>query len=84
MKHDEYTYLVSWSEPDREFVGTTLEFGSYLSHLDRNPEQALAGIRDLVRFVLDDMAKNGETPPKPASVESVNDWVAAHGRAVTS
>lgn len=63
----EYTYRVSWSPEDQEYVGTCLEFGAGLSHLDESPEAALSGIMALVRHVLDDMQHDGETPPTPFS-----------------
>ena len=52
---DRYTYRVSWSEDDGEYVGTCAEFPS-LSHLDPDRIEALRGIQALVegvvRFVL--------------------------------
>ena len=39
-KSDRYTYRITWSEDDREFVGLCLEFPS-LSWLAKNPEAAI-------------------------------------------
>jgi len=61
---DHFTYRVSWSEEDREYVGTCAEFPS-LSHLDAAPEAALRGIRALVDDVVADMRANGERVPVP-------------------
>jgi predicted HicB family RNase H-like nuclease len=61
---DHYTYRVSWSEDDREFVGTCLEFPS-LSHLDEDRHATLEGIEALVRDVVADMEQEGEQPPVP-------------------
>ncbi|HMA91261.1 MAG TPA: toxin-antitoxin system HicB family antitoxin [Polyangiaceae bacterium] len=65
-KVDRYTYRVSWSEEDGEFVGTCVEFPS-LSWLDKKQEGALKGIRKLVLDCLKDMKKNGESLPEPLS-----------------
>jgi len=61
---DHYTYRVSWSEEDQEFVGTCFEFPS-LSHLDENRHAALEGIEALVRDVVADMERENEVPPVP-------------------
>lgn len=55
QKNDKYTYYVTWSEDDQEYVGLCAEFPS-LSWLDDGPEKALKGIRCLVAEVLLDMA----------------------------
>jgi predicted HicB family RNase H-like nuclease len=61
---DHYTYRVSWSDEDQEYVGTCAEFPS-LSHLAPQRRDALAGIEDLVSAVLDDMRASGEPLPEP-------------------
>jgi predicted HicB family RNase H-like nuclease len=64
LQNDHYTYRVSWSEEDNEYVGLCTEFSS-LSWLDVSPENALHGIRQLVAEVVDDMRKNKEPVPEP-------------------
>ena len=64
IKNDHYTYRVTWSEDDKEYVGLCAEFPS-LSWLDTTPEAALAGIRNVVSEVVADMGKNDETIPEP-------------------
>lgn len=64
MKNDKYTYRVTWSEEDGEYVGLCLEFPS-LSWLARTPEAALKGIRTLVSESVDDMTSSGEAVPEP-------------------
>lgn len=64
LEIDKYTYRVTWSEEDNEFVGLCAEFPS-LSWLASKPEEALKGIRLLVNECLDDMAQNHEDIPKP-------------------
>jgi predicted HicB family RNase H-like nuclease len=59
-----YTYRVSWSEEDAEFVGLCAEFPS-LSWLGASHEAALKGIMKVVREVVVDMQDNGESPPVP-------------------
>jgi hypothetical protein len=61
---DHFTYRVSWSEEDGEYVGTCAEFPS-LSHLDADQDAALHGIRDLVADVVADMRTAGEVVPEP-------------------
>lgn len=63
---DHYTYRVTWSEDDSEYVGLCAEFMS-LSHLASTPEKALRGIRKVIADVAEDMAANGEAVPEPLS-----------------
>jgi predicted RNase H-like HicB family nuclease len=49
---DKYTYRVTWSEEDGEFVGLCAEFPS-LSWLASSSEEALQGIRSVVRESVD-------------------------------
>jgi predicted HicB family RNase H-like nuclease len=65
-KIDHYTYRVTWSEDDGEYVGLCAEFMS-LSHLATTPEKALRGIRKVVADVVEDLAANGEAVPAPLS-----------------
>ena len=64
LKNDHYTYRVTWSEEDNEYVGLCAEFPS-LSWLAGTPEAALRGIRKVVADVLKDMQKTGEAIPEP-------------------
>lgn len=64
QKNDKYTYRVTWSEDDNEYVGLCAEFSS-LSWLADTPEKALKGIRKLVGDVLLDMGVNNESVPEP-------------------
>lgn|SRR5689334_4410230 len=64
MSIDHYTYRVTWSAEDGEHVGLCAEFPS-LSHLDKTPEAALAGIRQLIVAVVADMEASGEAVPLP-------------------
>jgi predicted HicB family RNase H-like nuclease len=66
---DRYTYRITWSEEDGEFVGLCAEFPS-LSWLGSTQEAALKGIRKVVRDALKDMATSGETAPEPLSSKS--------------
>jgi predicted HicB family RNase H-like nuclease len=66
LKNDRYTYRITWSDEDQEYAGLCVEFPS-LSWLDKNPEAALAGIRNVVAEAVKDMKANGETPPEPLS-----------------
>ena len=64
LKDDRYTYRVTWSEDDQEYVGLCAEFPS-LSWLASTPETALKGIRKLLADVVNDMREHGEEPPEP-------------------
>ena len=59
-----YTYRVTWSEDDGEFVGAVAEFPS-LSWLAETQSEALDGVIGVVREVLEDMTLTGEQPPVP-------------------
>ena len=62
--NDRYTYRITWSSEDREHVGLCAEFPS-LSWLAPTPEEALSGVRRLVRDIVADMKETGENPPLP-------------------
>jgi predicted HicB family RNase H-like nuclease len=64
LKNDRYTYRVTWSEEDGEYVGLCAEFPS-LSWLAKTPEAALKGMRELVAEVIADMESNDESVPDP-------------------
>lgn len=64
LKNDRYTYRITWSEDDEEYVGLCAEFPS-LSWLEKTPETALTGIRNVVAEVIADMEANGELIPEP-------------------
>ncbi len=66
LETDKYTYRVTWSEEDGEFVGLCAEFPS-LSWLSADPEEALKGVRSLVKGCVDEMVQSGETFPSPIS-----------------
>ncbi len=69
IKNDHYTYRVTWSADDNEYVGLCAEFPS-LSWLAEAPETALEGIRNLVADVVNDMAENQEKIPEPLSIKN--------------
>lgn len=66
---DKYTYRVTWSDEDGEYVGLCAEFPS-LSWLADTQEAALEGIRDTVAQVIQDMESAGEVIPKPLSTKN--------------
>lgn len=66
VNHEHYTYRVTWSEEDREYVGLCAEFPS-LSYLDENQTAALDGVVQLVGQIVADMASNDEPIPEPIS-----------------
>jgi predicted HicB family RNase H-like nuclease len=64
MATDHYTYRVSWSPNDEEYVATCTEFPS-LSWLAEDDIEALRGIKQVVQDVMADMAANGQPLPTP-------------------
>jgi len=68
LKNDRYTYRVTWSEEDNEYVGLCAEFPS-LSWLAALPEDALKGIRQVVADVVADLKANNEQIPEPIAVK---------------
>ncbi len=66
MKLNHYSYRITWSEQDKQHVGLCAEFAG-LSWLSDTPEDALSGIRKLVREALTDMQANKETIPEAIS-----------------
>lgn len=66
---DPFTYRVTWSEEDQEYVGLCAEFPS-LSWLEATHEKALAGIRKLVKSTITELLKNNEPVPDPLAMRS--------------
>jgi predicted HicB family RNase H-like nuclease len=64
-----YTYRVTWSVEDEEFVATCAEFPS-LSWLADPQAAALQGLVDLVADTVADLESNGEDIPEPLSERS--------------
>ena len=68
LTNDRYTYRVTWSEEDEEYVGLCAEFPG-LSWLASTPEEALAGVRAVVADVIGDMRSTGELIPEPLATK---------------
>ena len=68
IPNDRYTYRVTWSEEDSEYVGLCAEFPS-LSWLAKSPEAALRGVRKLVAEVVDDLKSQKEEIPEPIAIK---------------
>lgn len=66
---EKYTYQVFWSEEDREYVATVLEFPA-LSWLAPERQEAENGLVSLVTDVVKNMAESGETIPTPLGERS--------------
>ena len=64
LQNDRYTYRVTWSDDDNEYVGLCTEFPS-LSWLAATPEAALKGVRKMVADIVQDMEANKEVVPEP-------------------
>jgi predicted HicB family RNase H-like nuclease len=65
---DRYTYRVTWSEEDKEYIGLCAEFPS-LSWLEKTPEKALSGIRSLVKGTVTEMKTSKEQVPEPIAMK---------------
>ena len=70
MDHNHYTYSVTWSGEDGEYVGLCTGFPS-LSWLAPTSDAAFAGIRRLVSDTLTDMQDTGEPAPQPVSDQTL-------------
>ena len=68
LQNDRYTYRVTFSEEDNEYVGLCVEFPS-LSWLELTPEDALRGIRQVVADSVADLNQNGEPVPEPLATK---------------
>jgi len=68
LANDHYTYRVTWSEEDAEYVGLCAEFPS-LSWLAKTYVAALQGIRNVVAEVVDDLQTNNEPVPESLAVK---------------
>ena len=66
---DHYTYRLTWSVEDEEYVGLCAEFPS-LSWLASTQEESFSGIRRLVSESIADMQANNEQPPDPLADRS--------------
>jgi predicted HicB family RNase H-like nuclease len=64
-----YTYRVTWTAEDCEFLATCAEFPS-LSWLASSQVEALQGLEDLLREVITDMEEQGEEVPQPFAERS--------------
>jgi predicted HicB family RNase H-like nuclease len=68
LKNDHYTYRVTWSVDDNQYVGLCSEFPS-LSWLAADHDAALKGIRQLVSDVVADLRSNAEEIPEPMATK---------------
>jgi predicted RNase H-like HicB family nuclease len=68
LKNDQYTYRVTWSEEDGQYIRLCVEFPS-LSWLSATPEAALKGIRTVVAEIVQDMQANAESVPEPIAAK---------------
>lgn len=64
INHLHYTYRITWSEEDGEYVALCAEFPS-LSYLASDQAAALKGLTKLVKEVVEDMLANNEHVPTP-------------------
>lgn len=66
MSIDHYIYRVTWSPEERKHLATCAEFPA-LSWLADTPEDALIGVRDLVRDAIANCQIRREPAPDPLS-----------------
>jgi predicted HicB family RNase H-like nuclease len=65
---DNYTYRITWSEEDKEYIGLCAELPS-LSWLDKTQAAALQGIINLAAEAVSDMLANNENIPQPIATK---------------
>lgn len=61
---EDYTYRVFWSEENNAYIATVAEFPR-ISSIEDTQQEAFTGIVDLVRFLLEEMKKEGSKAPSP-------------------
>ena len=66
---DRYTYRLTWSEDDGEYVALCAELPS-LGWLANTPEAALRGVRKVVAEVVCDLQAENEPVPAPWATRS--------------
>lgn len=64
IDHKHYTYRVTWSPEDGEYVALCAEFPG-LSFLAKENAEALEGLVGLVGAVVEDMQASDESVPEP-------------------
>ncbi len=69
MEAEQYLYSVGWSEEDGAFIARVMEFPSLAAHGESQVD-ALKEIKEVVRFVLSDLAENKEPIPEPIGKRS--------------
>ena len=67
-KESDYSYRISFSKEDDEFVATVLEF-PLLSYLDKTQTGALEGINEVVRKAMEIYAEDGQELPEPLALK---------------
>ncbi len=68
IDYRKYTFNVKWSEKDRAFMGTCLEFKS-LSSIAKSPEKAIEEIQCVVKETIERMENEGVLVPEPLSTK---------------
>ena len=61
---EQYLYNIGWSEEDEAFVARVTEFPSLAAHSD-SQEEALQEIKNVVKFVIQDLTESNEPIPEP-------------------
>lgn len=72
MTDHPFTYRVTWSAEDGEYVGLCAEFPS-LSWLAATETAALRGIRKVVAQTVEDLRQSGEEVPEAAARRDARD-----------
>ncbi len=68
VKNLNYSYSITWSPVDHEYVATSDEFPG-LSALSDKPEEAIADLRGLIEAAIEALEEDGEAIPAPRVVE---------------
>jgi predicted RNase H-like HicB family nuclease len=61
---EQYLYNIGWSEEDEAFVARVAEFPSLAAH-GETQEEALRELKNVVEFVIEDLAESKEPIPEP-------------------
>lgn len=65
----QYSILIQWSEPDRTYLVTLPEFGSYAHTHGDTYGEALKNAEEVLELLVNDYQARGKELPKPLTVK---------------
>ncbi|MEY3866270.1 MAG: hypothetical protein RLZZ338_161 [Cyanobacteriota bacterium] len=65
----QYSILIQWSEPDKTYLVTLPEFGSYSHTHGDTYQEALKNAEEVLELLIEDYEARGKQLPKPLTVK---------------